>query len=258
MMLKNKVTMKRYAIILILFLELQLPGTVWAQQIGDRTSSFTIVYGEWKQYLQKSIPPEVIVRSSISSNVFYDNDPFRKIVALGVPSLPEVMDRVSEDKLLIEALSQITKWKYHVVRIGKSPESYTWKVEEFPQMCKQGEPLDRLEIWKYWWREGRFKTNERFAELYNRWKSLKSEQEDKKALEVYQEIADLGILALPYLIEQVEQEPEFILVISKLSDGSLPPTATAKECVQWWEKNRPKFELPSQSISQPKTLESGD
>ncbi len=98
-----------------------------------------------------------------------------------------------------------------------------------------------------WWKEGRFKTGECFAKLHAKWKTLKLEGKGKEAQETYQNIVDLGIPVLPYLIDKVEQFPDLIPAISNLSDGMLPLTATVGDCKQWWEKNKEKFELPTQS-----------
>ena len=221
--------------------------TVWAQQTNDVGATFHTAYAEWKEYLRTNTTMDVMVRSSIPSGTFYDNEPFRKIVALGVPALPQIADKISEDRLLLEAFRQITKWEYHVVRTGDRPDDYRWTVEEFPQMSKKGGPPDRLEVWNHWWKEGRFKTGERFAELYGKWKSLKAEKKDKEAEEIYQRIVDLGIPVLPYLLDNVEQETEFVSAISKLSDGDLAQGARATDCKNWWEKNKQKFELPGDS-----------
>ncbi len=222
--------------------------TVWAQQTNDVGAALHTAYAEWKEYLRTNTTIDVMVRSSIPSGTFYDNEPFRKIVALGVPSLPQIADKISEDRLLLEALHQITKWEYHVVRTGDRPDAYRWTVEEFPQMSKKGGPPDRLEVWNHWWKEGRFKTGERFAELYGKWQSLRAEKKDAEAEEAYQRIVKLGIPVLPYLVDNVERHPELIVAISKLTDNALPASATVTECKQWWDRNKAKYELPPPAI----------
>lgn len=219
----------------------------WAQETVDARMAFNTLYVEWKEYL-RNMPPEVIVHSSLPASTLYDNEPFRKIVALGAPALPYIVDGISKDRLLVEAFFRITKWQYHVVRTGNKPQLYRWTIEEFPEMSTTGGPPDRIALCNKWWEEGRFRTGERFAELYGKWKSLKAEKKDKEAEETYQRIVELGIPVLPHLLDKVEQEPEFVPAISKLSDGELAPRAKAIDCKDWWEKNKQKFELPNQSV----------
>ena len=77
------------------------------------------------------------------------------------------------------------------------------------------------------------------------------EKKDKEAVEAYRRIVDLGIPVLPYLVEHVGEQPEFVAAISELSGEALPQNATAADCRQWWEENKQKFELPGREETSP-------
>lgn len=217
-----------------------------SQQISDAHTAFNIAYSEWREHLSTNIPPDIMVRSFIPAGLFYDNEPFRKILALGVPALPDLMKKCHEDRWLLEAVQRITKFEYHVIRTGDKPQTYTWTVEDFPHFQQKGGPPDRVAVWDYWWTLGRHKTGERFAELHGKFKALKSQKQETDAAGTRDKIMNLGIAALPFLTAKAEENPEFISVISKLTNGEMLPTATPAECKQWWEKHKAKWILPAQ------------
>lgn len=169
-------------------------------------------------------------------STYTTNPEFQAIVALGPPVIPFLIEKIEqnpEDFHLEVAVHRIAKKRFDKT--------------EWPQ-GKLGDAKTAAGMYIQWWKDDRFKTGERFAELYGKWKSLKAEKKDKEAEETYQRIVDLGIPVLPYLLDKVEQETEFVSAISKLSDGELAPRAKAIDCKDWWEKNKQKFELPNQSV----------
>jgi len=150
---------------------------------------------------------------------------FQEIVELGTKILPLLVEKIDnnpEDFHLEIAIRRITKKHF-----AKS---------EWPS-GKLGDARTAAIMYAQWRKEGRFKTEELFKELYDKYKSLKLEKKDKKAQEIYQQIVNLGIPVLPYLIDKLESHPEFVPAISKLSSGVLPLTATTADCRQWWETN---------------------
>lgn len=158
---------------------------------------------------------------------------FQAIVELGIPILPYLVKKIEknpDDFHLAHAINRITKKQF---------EKTDW-----PQGTL-GDSITAAKMYVQWWKDGRFKTGAKFAELYSKWKTLKSEKKDKEAKETYRQIVNLGIPVLPYLVENVETEPDFIPAIMKLTDRSLPATATGSECKQWWGENRQKWELPN-------------
>lgn len=169
-------------------------------------------------------------RTWVAANPYlstYTTSPeFQGIVALGPPAIPFLIEKLEqnlEDFHLEVAVHRIAKKRFDRT--------------EWPQ-GKLGDAKTAAGMYVQWWKDDRFKTGERFAELYGKWKLLKAEKKDKEAEETYQRIVDLGITVLPYLLDKVDQQGEFVPAISKLSDGALSPRAGATDCKNWWGKNK--------------------
>ena len=109
-------------------------------------------------------------------------------------------------------------------------------------------------MWLRWWKDGRFKTEERFADLLGQWKTQKAAKREDQARQTLQQIGDLGIPVLPYLIANAEQQPDLLPVIVKLTDAAVPPTATPADCKQWWAANRHSVELPPIASASTQTI----
>lgn len=165
-------------------------------------------------------------------STYTECEEFQAIVELGPRVLPWLVEKIegnADDFHLEVAIQRIAKRRFDRT--------------EWPE-GKLGDAKTAAGMYMHWWKEGRFKTGERFAELHGKWKTLKSENKEKESREAYQQVVDLGIAALPSLIDKVNQEPELVAAISALSDGTLPATATPADCRRWWEENKQKFELP--------------
>jgi hypothetical protein len=184
------------------------------------------------------------------TDALYDNESFRQIVALGALAIRDIIGKIPDDRLLIEALQRIAKWKYCVVREGDTPRTFEWKVLEFPHIVTRGGPPDQVAVWQYWWRVGRFQTETRFKELYKQWCTHYSEKKDDDAKKVYRQIVNLGLPALPCLVGIVDEHSEFVAAVSELTDGALPKNAKPDECKAWWKENKERFTLPPLSPSE--------
>lgn len=163
------------------------------------------------------------------------NPHFQAIVEIGVPALPYIMKKIEKNPGDFHL--ECAVWRITMKRFEKS---------DWPD-GKLGDSITAAKMYVQWWKEGRHKTGEKFSELYSKWKTLKSEKKDKEAKETYRQIVNLGIPVLPYLVENVETEPEFIPAVVKLTGRSLLATATGPECKQWWENNKQKWKLPNTS-----------
>ena len=103
----------------------------------------------------------------------------------------------------------------------------------------------RRRVYLCWWREGRGFTERRFKVLYGEWKKAKEAGDEETATLKYERIRDLGIAALPYLVEKVEEgEKEFVPVISYLSDGEVREDAGPADCVRWWREHKARWTVP--------------
>ena len=112
---------------------------------------------------------------------------------------------------------------------------------------QQRYPSENYELWIDWWNNGSELTKQRFGAKHNEWKAMKKETKDEKsfAQNRLSEMTDLGIPALPFMIERVKQgEIDFIPLISKLTDTKLAETATTEQCLAWWEANKQKWLIP--------------
>ncbi len=205
-------------------------------------ASFNQKYHTWKEYCLTSIP---MYRSDIDPMIFFDNEPFRDIVKLGIPAIPLMVEKQQEDHMLGYALYQITKWKWHIIREGSAAGEWTWFVEEFPDIRSDTGPPDSRQLWLRWRKEGQKHTDQYFEKLYDEWKELKRQNKTEEAKEKYQRIIDLGIAALPNIMQKVEQgDNELTEAISKLTDGKVEKNAKQSECSNWWKENKEKWLIP--------------
>jgi hypothetical protein len=96
-----------------------------------------------------------------------------------------------------------------------------------------------------WWKNGRKETLQQFNQRYSQWKDLKNHSKEKEAKDKMNEIFDLGIGALPMMMEKVKQgDSELISIISKLTDKKVDPNFTAEQCISWWEQNKEDWLIP--------------
>lgn len=243
--LEMECTMKKQCMIIMVCLQTTWSGFVWAEE--SKSTSFQEAYSNWTAYLA-NMPVEVMVRSSISSDIYYDNEPFRRILDLGVSAVPDIINALENDRRLVEALQGITKWKYNIARTGVTPKTYIWTVSEIPAIRGTNGPPDRVAVWKYWWQEERFKTGDHFSELYTAWKIAMKAGEYEKADHVRQKIINLGLPVLPYLVDVAKMQPEWMLVIRQLTQDALPKDISGTECEAWWKENRVKYDLPGKGV----------
>jgi hypothetical protein len=183
--------------------------------------------------------------SIISMSDLYENEPFREIVALGVTAIPHIVEKQKEDHSLGQALQQITKWKCHIVREGKSPNEWVWTVEEFPNMRLQSGPPDARVLWLRWWNEGRKQTGLWHQSIWQEWRDLKKQGKEQAAKDKYQRLIDLGIAALPVIMEKVAAgDRELVPLVSQLTTAKVDPNASIEQCVSWWEQNKEQWLIP--------------
>ena len=241
--------MRKYLLLIFVLIVIAVIAIVLLLPKGKETQTteqiFEERYVEWQKFLDEKLPLEIKVKSSFHESLLYANEPFRKIIEIGVPVLPYIIVKIREDRTLCHALFKITRWRYHIERQGLDPSEYVWIVEEFPELQQRNGPPNRVELWLYWWREGRKKTPHQFDSLYNEWKQLKESGDSEKAGEAYMNIYRLGIIALPFIIEKIESgDTALIPLIAMLTTGEIKRDATIKECVEWWQNNKEKWYIP--------------
>ena len=180
----------------------------------------------------------------------------QQIVDLGLPVLPylaeEIDEAVEEGNLMADllqtAMGTITKTKIQIVLVRETkPGEWVRSIKEFPEFEESG-PCAGAKLWLRWWEEGRKQTPERFENLCKEWKALRGEGKEEEAWEKYGRIRDLGIVALPCIMEKVEAgERSLIPALSYLTDNAVKPYAEPDECAAWWKQNRADWTIPAEA-----------
>lgn len=89
---------------------------------------------------------------------------FYAMVEFTTPAVPLLIDKIEknpEDFHLMNAVRCITKKRF---------ERSDWPPG------KIGDSITAAKMFIQWWKDGRFRTGERFGELHDKWKTLKSEK----------------------------------------------------------------------------------
>lgn len=163
---------------------------------------------------------------------------------MGPPVLPLVVEKIKQEpeaEILWHIIRRVAKVE---IRRAYVREESRFSFPDYPEA-----PLSE-NVYLYWWREGRFKTEELFDGLYSHWQTLKSEDKKAEAQKIYKAIVNLGLPVLPYLADKITEEPELMGAFLELTEAKLPQTATPADCIQWWEKNQPALALPPRSSVQ--------
>ncbi len=223
-------------------------GAAEAAEVKDQ---FEAKYAAWDAYRKADSPkgPTWSASAVFPAARVYDNEPFRQIVALGPQAVPFMIRKMGSDLQVAEALNRITKWTYHVGSSNRGPGNRSWVVAEFPDIVEERDRDAWIEVWARWWRENPKWTQERFAGLYAERAVLKQAGKNKEAQEKLQAIRDLGVAALPYMMEHVKAgEADLMPTISALTDGAVAAGAKPAACLAWWEANKEKWTIPFGSV----------
>lgn len=187
---------------------------------------------------------------SSNPNTYLDNAPFREIVALGIPAVPYLIREESKYPLslpvsILFAVELITKAKLHMV-LKEENGRLIHTIVGFPYFSfVSSDKEDILRNWLRWWHGGRKEIPQYFDTLYVRWKELKDKGKKDEAEERYQQIRNMGIIVLPYLIEKIAGgDTSLIPTVFKLTDGAVKVDAKPEECIEWWNKNKEKWYIP--------------
>jgi len=117
---------------------------------------------------------------------------------------------------------------------------------------------DDPEVWVNWWDVGRSKASQQFELAYANWRSsLEGPDRDK----MYQNLLDLGIMALPFAIEKISAEKNQSLpvqiglvqavdywtggqVMKEISKRRYPLQYWSGICCKWWDARKNEWLLP--------------
>jgi hypothetical protein len=150
----------------------------------------------------------------------------------------------SMDLALHRALQKIAKIKLGKSSLGQQRELV---IKEYPKLGDmEWESYER--VWRHWLIIGGELAKEGFERHYGILRRIRTEQSEEHGLVDYelQKMRErIGIAALPFLIEKVRtNDIALIPSISILTNSELEKTATATECLKWWDANRHKWSIP--------------
>ena len=100
--------------------------------------------------------------------------------------------------------------------------------------------------WIRWFKVVKASTQQHFIELYNNYSEVKQSRFNEKSAISYSrsKIADLGIAALPLIIQKIEKgEADLIPLVSQLTDNKIKSDAQKKEVLDWWKSNKDKLTI---------------
>ena len=189
-------------------------------------------YTVWSDYLASH--PEFKVMSEATTQ--YTCPQFKEIVKLGLPALPFIVQKIEEanDQYLWMAIDKIAKVKIYAKYDEVKKETV------FPDF-----PNVKENVYVYWWKEGHKSTQSFLEQRYAEWKELKKQQKEKEASAEYKRILDLGIAALPYMVEKVKKgDTELIEAISELTNDQLKKDADKEDVEKWWNQNKGSWIIP--------------
>ncbi|MDW8027267.1 MAG: hypothetical protein RMK94_02615 [Armatimonadota bacterium] len=207
-------------------------------------------YERWREYVEEKLTHELRLKSVLSAPFIYENEYFQEIVNLPLAALPYILVKFIEDRRLGRALFKITKWEYHVIRLGREPREYIWTVEEFQDINQKGGPPDWRYLWLRWWGEGKKQTPQWFVERYSKWIAAKRQGNNQLAQGMYQKLLNIGIAAIPLWLQKLEIEQDegikkdILNALSYLTDGEVKATMSVQDCLNWWRENKERWTIP--------------
>lgn len=183
-------------------------------------------YQAWLDYIEQ---PEVA--SSSNATVRWDCVPFQEIVALGVPALPLILEKMDEGASSVHQGSPYSRFLSHAFTVIMNTHTQA-------DLSPQG-----------WWETVRPQVPQRFAELFAERQAALAQGDNAKAQQTVRQIRnELGALAVPLLVEKIQAgEPGLIPTLALITRGAVAPGATLEQVTTWWEQDQARWILPSEA-----------
>ncbi|HPO07704.1 MAG TPA: hypothetical protein PLZ55_03475 [bacterium] len=194
----------------------------------DVSSRCRLAVAEWAEYVGD--PKNIADPTSSRDDIYTKNKYFQAIMDLGVPALDSLVEQMKEDSgnyLLEIACREISK------RI------FVLSPSEFARVGGYRGAFIK------WWHKDREKIGQEFAERYGKWKAL---LEGEEKLQAYYRIRHLGVLAMPYAIENVRAGDDDMLDAIDFWTDNAPknafsgykgePVSRKDFYLAWWEENK--------------------
>ncbi len=149
-----------------------------------------------------------------------------------------------EDAVLGGFLQKLTK-AYFEAKFNRNDKTTTFV--DFPELgALTFEENPYQKVWEHWFSAGKNWTKQNFDENYNEYSKVKQTRSNEKdAISYYkQKIANLGIAALPLIIEKIEKgEKDLTPLVSEITNNKVKSDAEAKEVLDWWKANKARWTI---------------
>jgi len=207
-------------------------GLAFAQDAKDLKYSFEHKFFIWKEFVGS---PRGKSSSSIGGT---STQYYKDIVALGVPAVPFIMDKMKDnnEEHLWLAIRIITKKWFKKEELEKNNGNYST-------------------LFIKWWDVDFEKTPEIFEGLYSELKELRNKHKEDEVAEKIKSIQNLGVAAIPCAIKKIEAgDLTLIPVLEYLTDGGISVTKIESLdvekkiafCSRWWNMNKSSWTLSKQ------------
>lgn len=226
---KEVITMKlKYFLLLVCFVwQFFIPFNVLIAN-GDKVQNsvkniFENSYKQWRKYCDS-------IKSSSIAMLRFKSPHYEKIVSLGPPVLPYVIEKTQEDTNF--------HWIHWVcsdiAKVVKDPSISPWAKEST----------------RDWWEGGQKQVNERFDSTYSEWKKQVNQGDSLQAERTRKTIWALGIATLPRMIDKLHDGDYDVLpLIQDMTNNEVEIRGeTCEEQVEnwliWWINNKEKWLIP--------------
>lgn len=248
--------MYKTRIFFTLFLSLLICGILFSNSTDCKDVQKLI--DDWRVYCEDSgelwlSDYTPIDKARMKSHPFYDWS--HRIIAEGPPAVPCLLDNILQIEqkhrldlseffrdLLIFTVKQILKIELNA-RIVANAKNKTWRTYylEFPEIYVENDKEydhDRTkQILLKFWRQKDQLIKSRFVKLNQERKKFLGDE--IKTQKILKEIENLGILALPLLVEEIAKgEDPLIQIVAELTDGQVAEDASPTACLAWWAANK--------------------
>lgn len=193
-------------------------------QDADLKDRFESEYRAWKTMVGEISP----------SSAPHYNEHLGEIVKMGVPVLPFIIEKMEKKEFGMDFLLEFAV--YSISRKG-------FEKEDWPE-GKRGGSHAAAAMLIDWWHNGLKDTENSFNRYYQEWKRDHAENKEEEAEDKLLSIKKLGIAAMPFMINKIEEgDLEFIKIISDHTNESLSEDASKDECIDWWNENEDKYTI---------------
>jgi len=206
------------------------PSSKMPTRFNDTRGVFYQKYQEWMQYRRS---PEVQWMSHWNS---HDLQLAQNIIDLGLPAVP----------IILEAMRNEYDTDHYSHELGYVLEEITRVQFHNSPSLKFAYPTADAVLWEMWYRHSKKYTETEFSILIASRRGFDHQKNPELLAEVDRRITNIGVFVLPYLIEEISKgEVGLIAIVSELSNEAIPATASAAECLTWWEQNKIRFAKPN-------------